>query len=256
MASEFLSQVTVSLQQMHADVKYRIHDECLWLEIPAQTRGICFLSFEAMKRGVTPTDTFVFTEDVWMRNRNAVLSRIASRLGHTQRIHARQCTLERVPAARAKLYFNTHHLMGYATAYYHYALMHKGEAAAMMAFSKGRKMRRLPETHRSYELVRFCNTSFTTVVGGFSKLLQHFIREVDPGDIMTYIDTSWAEPDAYYKQGFHLDSQQKPNGFLIHTLTGERVMAPKPPDTMGAEWVYYENQGNSKLIKNCSHASV
>lgn len=253
MASGFLQEVMQALEPMPAGATCHMQHHCLWLELPHRTKALCFLSFRAMQLGVITGDALVLSEDAWLRNRDAVLSRVASRLGRTRRVHARQCVLQRVPAAQARAFFAQHHLMGYATAYYHYALMYKGEAVAMAAFSKGRKMRRLEADQRSYELVRFCNASYITVVGGFSKLLQHFIREVHPADIMTYIDATWAESDAYLRQGFRFDTQQPPRGVFIDTKTGMRIPAATntaPPDE---GCVYYEGAGNIKLIWNAQH---
>lgn len=49
----------------------------------------------------------------------------------------------------------------------------------------------LTRPHRSHELIRFCSRCDGVVVGGISKLLAAFVRDVHPDDIITVLDRDW-----------------------------------------------------------------
>ncbi len=55
---------------------------------------------------------------------------------------------------------------------------------------------------RSYEWVRYCSLPDVRVVGGMGKILEEFISQVRPDDIMTYSDPRWSDGDAYKALGF------------------------------------------------------
>ncbi len=80
-----------------------------------------------------------------------------------------------------------------------------------------------------------------------------FIKEQKPGDIITYIDISWAEPAAYYKLGFTCAEHSPPLNFLINTKTYERIISGNGPEKSGNEWINYRNKGNLKLIKTITN---
>jgi len=132
---------------------------------------------------------------------------------------------------------------------YNYGLFHNEELLAVGSFSKGRKMRRLQESQRSYELIRFCCKSGFTVTGGLSKLLNHFILEKRAGDIMTYVDQHWSEGDAFVKAGFKRQEKTEPKLFLIHKKTFERKTLDG--DTENTDQNHYfilKDCGNLKMI--------
>jgi hypothetical protein len=97
-------------------------------------------------------------------------------------------------------------------------------------------MNRLPAGEKSFELIRFCNKNYHTVVGGLSRLIHNFAETYKPGDIMTYVDISWGAPSAYYSLGFVLDS-------ISPSLT-VTVIRNDLPD------LEFINKGNYKLIKH------
>ena len=156
-------------------------------------------------------------------------------MGHTKRIHARQCILIRIDKKSASAFIDAYHIMGYAASYYNYGLFLKGELVAVACFSKGRRMNRLPQDKKSFELIRFCNKNFYTVVGGLSKFIHHFEIEHMPGDIMTYVDIAWGQPSAYYTLGFVLD---KITPSVIRTI---------PQNDKAV--IEFADMGNYKLIK-------
>jgi beta-glucosidase/6-phospho-beta-glucosidase/beta-galactosidase len=53
-----------------------------------------------------------------------------------------------------------------------------------------------------WELSRFCNKLDTSIVGGASKLLKHFIKEHNPQTIISYADRRWSDGGLYDTLGF------------------------------------------------------
>jgi hypothetical protein len=72
-----------------------------------------------------------------------------------------------------------------------------------------------------YELIRFCNKKYITVVGGFSKLLKFFIDKMKPYKIETFADIRWSGINpmntVYYKNGFKYIAKTPPNYWYIKT---------------------------------------
>jgi hypothetical protein len=59
--------------------------------------------------------------------------------------------------------------------------------------------------------LRFCNKLNTTVVGGFSKLLKHFIKNHNPIKIISYADRRWSVGKVYKNNGFTFYNNTQPN---------------------------------------------
>ncbi len=49
-------------------------------------------------------------------------------------------------------------------------------------------------------------------IGGMGKMLQAFIDEVHPDDVMSYADTEWTDGDVYRRLGFREESRRKIEG--------------------------------------------
>lgn len=141
-------------------------------------------------------------EDIWFQRSAQVVGRIASILGKNKRIHARKTKVVSISQDHADLFLNDNHLQGSVKARYKYALEENGQMVAVATFSNLRLMRDIAEGHRSAELIRFAALSGYTVVGGFTKLLQHFIALQHPDDIMSYADRDWSLGHAYVHSGF------------------------------------------------------
>jgi hypothetical protein len=189
-------------------------------------------------------------KDEWEDKPGIILSRINSLLGQNKRVHGRSCDIRLLDKNTAETFLNRHHVMGFASSYYKLGLFKKDELLAIATFSKGRKMNRLPEGQKSFELIRFCNASGITVVGGLSKLLKHFIKLTDAGDIMTYIDKDQSEGKAFIKLGFKLHSESEPIAFKIDKNSQKRTN--QNITNHDIEMQVVKNSGNLKLIYTAS----
>jgi hypothetical protein len=193
---------------------------------------------------------FQLAQDQLARREIQIFSIIRSKLQLNKKIFARNCQVKKVHANYARLFLDAHHLMEYATAAFHYGLFLDEELIAIAAFSKGRKMDRLPAHLRSFELVRFCCKDGITVTGGLSKLLKHFLADKEEaGDIMTYVDNQWSRGSGYIKCGFQIIGETKRQEFLINKATCERSYY-KGEKYNPRKFYVTQNLGNLKLVLN------
>ncbi len=182
----------------------------------------------------------------WSQKNKIILSRISALLGKTNKIHGRNCTIKSIDKKQAEEFLNQNHLLGFANSYHKFGLYFKDELMAVATFSKGRKMNRLPSDKKSFELVRFANKNFTIVVGGLSKLLNHFVELKTPGDIMTYIDKEWSEGKSFIKLGFVILEETEPLDFYIEN-DKKYLVKHQMDESKNIEKI--SNEGNLKLVK-------
>ncbi|MFA9213488.1 MAG: hypothetical protein ACEQSR_06530 [Candidatus Methylacidiphilales bacterium] len=192
-----------------------------------------------------------FDVNDWLHKNDIVLSIIASILGQNKTIFARNCQVKKVDKAIAESFLNENHLLGYLNAYYKYALFFDNEIIALATFSKGRKMNRLSSEKRGFELISFCCKKHISVTGGLSKLLKAFVTDLQPGDIMTYVDKDWSEGKAYLKIGFKLHSETPPQSFLFNTKTFTKHKISNDfelENIQDKDTILVKNSGNLKLV--------
>ncbi len=151
-----------------------------------------------------------------------VLAMLQSKLGLNTVVFARNCSIKKIPRTEAENFLERYHLMRYTQSAFNYGLYYKHELLAVAAFSKGRKMDRLPDAQRSFELIRFCCKSGVTVTGGLTKLIKNFVVEKQAGDIMTYVDKQLSDGRSFLRAGFKKAGESAAVEFLIHRTTYER----------------------------------
>ncbi|MFZ4796471.1 MAG: hypothetical protein ACOYMA_03195 [Bacteroidia bacterium] len=198
--------------------------------------------------------TFSFWLDDWFNKKEIVLSIINSKTGENKRVFARNCEVKKVNKLQAEAFINQNHLLGYKTAYFKYALFYQHEVIAIATFSKGRKMNRLDANKRSFELISFCCKKNVSVTGGLSKLLKAFVTDLQPGDIMTYIDKEWSDGNSYLKLGFKLHSETEPQTFVFDKINFEKYFSEKLPENILIE--LQSNNSNLEKVKNSGNLKL
>jgi hypothetical protein len=197
-------------------------------------------------------------QDLWINKSELLTNRIKSLSGLAQRIHARDTVAARIDKAMAMEFQNLHHLQGALPGKFRYGLFLKGDLVSIATFSGGRKKLDQPDSYRSYELLRFCHKQGYHVVGGFSKLLDIFIEDQQPDDIMTYADKDWADESTYQKLDFKEISTLMPQVFWIdinHTKrysegTIPEALIPLSDEERQAKGFYkHYNNGSIKYVK-------
>jgi len=177
---------------------------------------------------------------------------VQSRLSLNKKVFARNCEVKRIDKTLAGEFLDKYHLMNSTVSAFNYGLFLKDELLAVASFSKGRKMNRLPQNKRSFELIRFCTKEGVTVTGGLTRLLKTFCREKDAGDIMTYIDKQFSPGQSFIKAGFVKHSETSPHFSLVNKQTFERVPLKNENEVIDEKLFYrLKNEGNLKLVFTC-----
>ena len=173
-------------------------------------------------------------EDQWRDRRSSTIvrSRVLACVGRSARIMARKTAVRRIDASTHEQFLLENHLWGPVAARFRFGLFTKaspsdladgdgdgngdgGDLVAVASFSARRNVLRAGMGYRSHELVRYCSRQGTSVVGGISKLISAFRREVAPDDIVTVVDRDWGEGDGWLTLGFERVQQMPPTVMLI-----------------------------------------
>ncbi|KAL7543312.1 hypothetical protein ACHAXR_012621 [Thalassiosira sp. AJA248-18] len=128
-------------------------------------------------------------QDVWNRSPKIVTSRLRSKCGlFQQRIYGRQTIVKRITKPEYLAFLEENHLWGATGAKYGYGLFLKpkkshtmkqeNKLVAVATFSSKRKINRASHNFLSFELLRFCTSLDTTVVGGLTKLVAAFVKDL------------------------------------------------------------------------------
>jgi hypothetical protein len=149
-------------------------------------------------------------EDDWNLRQEIVKSQIMNFLGlSTNKIGARKCHIIQLDSGDCNDFLSQNHILGAARMIVRLGLIYEGEIVSVMTFDnlEGRKKMDSGE----WNLSRFANKRNTSVPGGASKLLDHFIKHWQPKRIISYADKDWSVGDLYYKLGFRKISDTLPD---------------------------------------------
>ena len=132
------------------------------------------------------------------------------------RIYARDTTVEKLDKEEASAFVTKNHRQGAITkadALSSYGLFHKGALVGVAQFC-------IPRTagmkkKYSVELLRMAFQPDVRVIGGESKLIEHFKKVAKPADIFTYQDTTGETKLVYEHAGFSLVSESKKKQYLV-----------------------------------------
>lgn len=166
-------------------------------------------------------------------------------------VFARNCDVRRIDRKTADAFLDANHIYGSASCRHCYGLFRRrvtgasekpscppessaeaahtfpamenvpsaGELVAVATFSNARRWEKQGRIINSYEWIRYASLKDTRVVGGMGKLLNAFIEERHPDDIMTYAistavpgrelrDGVESEGNVYRKLGFREESRR------------------------------------------------
>jgi len=152
----------------------------------------------------------IFENEI-LEKRHIVESRIKNILGKSKRIYARKCSVVECTSKQATEFMERNHIQGPCGSRFRYGLMYNNEIVAMMTFGLPRNK----NTSEQYELIRYCSEAGTTIVGGASKLLKHFIKTNKPKSIISYCDRRWGTGNLYTSIGFEFVVETRPNYFYF-----------------------------------------
>jgi len=197
----------------------------------------------------------IIAEDTWISRGIAVKARLKAHLGMFARIYARNCEVRRIDKVTAAGFLSENHSYGDASCRYRYGLYTRrvtggaekklapGTLVAVAEFSSARHLEIGGRTVASYEWVRYASKSWIRVNGGMGKMLQAFIDDVHPDDVMSYADLEWSEGGVYKSLGFVDEGLREPVTFAIDPIFWERTPLSRAADSAP---LYYRNQGSVK----------
>ena len=171
--------------------------------------------------------------DEWANKRTAVEYLLKSAAGKiTDKVYARKTQIVLPSKVEATRLLDTYHIQGAVSHGEFYGLEESGQLVAVMVFNRNTSSRREKASDSHVELTRYVTCK--QVVGGFTKLLNHFLKEnPQVQTIASYSDVRIFQGGVYEKAGFA----------KMHTT---------PPDYMYLEGdtLYHKaNYQKSKLAK-------
>lgn len=148
-------------------------------------------------------------EDEWNYKQDIVKSRLKNLINqNTIKIFARKCIIKPVKFNEVKDFLNNNHLQGSINSSINYGLYYNSELVSLMTFGKPRKGIKY-KTNNAYELYRFCSKLNHNIIGGASKLFNHFINtNKDINEIYSFSALEWPG-GVYEKIGMTLKSISK-----------------------------------------------
>ena len=168
---------------------------------------------EAKKTHMTLLHIF---EDEWRDKKEIIKSILKSKLNiNDRKIHARKCEIKIIEAKRANKFLNDNHIQGEDRSGIRIGLLLEGELVCLLTVAKSRFNK-----SAEYEIVRFCNTLNTSVIGGFARLLKYFEKTYNPKNIITYADRRFSHGNLYANNGFKFSHVSKPNYWYV--INGRR----------------------------------
>lgn len=132
----------------------------------------------------------------WKNKKDICKSRIASLIGKSKRLYARQTQVRELTHNEASEFFNQNHIQGAAAASLVLGLIYNDEIVAAMSFGKSRF------NDFGAELIRFCNKTGINVVGAASRLFKHGVRKLSVKTIVSFCDLRWGTGNLYKVLGF------------------------------------------------------
>lgn len=160
---------------------------------------------------------FQFREDEINQKLSIVKSIVENYIGNSSKIQGRKTKIKKVEQKDAKIFLTNSHLMG-STKAKHFGLYLEEELVCLMSYTK--------DTSGVLKIQRFCNKLNTTVIGGFSKLLNFIESNEKPVEIHNWVDLR-------YGTGKHLENK----GFILTR------------DTLGWKWTDTKNTYNRRKCR-------
>jgi hypothetical protein len=209
-------------------------------------------------------DVYSIWEDDWMLKEDIVKSFILNKIGKTpNKIYARKCQIKQVSYKDSAKFLNENHLQGDCKSSIRLGLYYNKEIVSIMTFSKLRLPLAQKNKEGAYELTRFCNKTYNSIIGGASKLFSHFIKNYDFKEIHTYSDNMISNGNMYKTLGFENTHISSPGYWYLindkrehrfnwrkHKLVSMGYDAKKTEEEIMSELGFFRiyNVGNKKWI--------
>lgn len=158
-------------------------------------------------------DLVTVWEDDWVYKNEIVKSRICNLFNLSNKIYARECQIKEIGVKTEREFLEKNHIQGYVPSTIKIGIFHKEKLVSIMTFGNNRVALGKGKKEGEYELLRFCNSLNTSVLGGASKMFKYFIKKYNPARITSYQNNSWNTGNLYENLGFKKLGVTKQNYF-------------------------------------------
>lgn len=143
-------------------------------------------------------------EDDYTRNPKLIQNMLMHKIGRSaaEKIFARKTTVDSVDTQTAKLFFELHHIQGFASGSYYLSL--RDATDSIVAVLTLRK-----EAEGTLNIIRYAASK--NVVGGFTKLLKNAETLYKPCRFITFSDNCVSDGGLYLNNGFIADKEIDPD---------------------------------------------
>lgn len=162
-------------------------------------------------------------EDDWLFKKDIIKSQIRNLVGKSDKIGARKCEVKEVNTKVSVDFLENNHLLGKVGSKLKLGLFYNNELVSLMTFDHYEGRRKMGPDE--WNINRFCNKIGLTVVGGASKILNHFIKNYDVSRIISYADYDWSDGLLYKKLGFNIIHIGQPD--YKYVISGKRCNKSK-----------------------------
>ena len=146
-------------------------------------------------------------------------NKVAKLLQERKVIYARNCEVKETSSKITSTFLNSYHLQGDTRqVIFSCGLFYEGKLVQVMTFGKPRYNK-----NYEYELLRLCTLPELSIIGGASKLLNYFEKQVTPKSIISYCDLSKFNGEVYEKLGFTLQGQTVPSKHWYNPKTRRHI---------------------------------
>lgn len=159
---------------------------------------------DCLNKGIKLIQIF---ENEWNNKKDLIKSMLCSYFNLNNVIYARNCAIKSLSNEEFNNFVNDNHLKGEYSTKIRLGLYYQNNLVCIMGFNGHKKY--------DYELTRFCNIKYNTVVGGASKLLNYFQNNYNCNTIFSYADRRISDGNMYKKLGFDFIGITKPNYYYV-----------------------------------------
>lgn len=181
--------------------------------------------YEKYKRCAAQNIQLITIWEDWIINKpDIVESLILNKIGCTQnKIYARKCNIVEVSSKQAADFLNSNHIQGKCKSKIRLGLTYNGQLVSVMCFNKRSALSGSKQIiNGDWELIRYANILNTSVVGGASRLLKHFIKQYAPTQITSFSSNDISNGNLYKQLGFIKDNESVGYWYIKNTQKQER----------------------------------
>jgi len=158
---------------------------------------------------------YTIWEDDWNLKRDICKSFVLNKVSKSIKIMGRKTKVKEVDYPTSKKFLDENHLQGDCKSSVRLGLYKNEELVSIMTFSKLRLPIGGKNTEGVYELTRFCNKRFYSIIGGASKLINYFKQKYSPNEIQTYSDNLISNGQLYENLKFEYSHTSDPGYWYV-----------------------------------------